>query len=781
MLLVSFFLLITPYVLPQQNPADAIEDLRPGAWRVMGPFEPGASKRFTGPRAAVSKMRPGVPWLALRESYSGVNGADLSWSAPDLEALLTPAGRKKVNPRERVFLDSGVLDLRAILAGQGSQTKRASKNVVYLYRPIYATQASTVVATCGVIGKATVWWNGKPVIRDRQAKRLIPDAYPLTFSVEPGLNHLLIEVVDSYPAWQFELRGTQGLGVARINRSVELGVDFLLDAQLIDGSWPPYSKHVNGTSALAVYTLIKSGISPRSEAVLKGLAYLRQAERAEGTYSAALELMALQAGEDPQDAKLIESIARRLITGPRDSGLWGYNMGGSGATGGGGDLSNTQYAALGLRAAAKSGVTIPQRTWKALADGVLSCKEGGGGGATSSSAFGFAYSIGSRSASPSMTAAGVGTLAICQTYLNSSKSSDSLRRITRAIEGGIHWLGRNWDLGKGPASMNNFYFLYGLERAGGLTGLEVFGNHAWYKEGARRIVELQKSNGRWDNDSSPLVECFGLLFLRRATSRHAFTSTSISQNHLLNSDLKDGPLLLRLSLGNPSSMWVDSNSENFEDIARVVYWLQPPGQTWRRTEEMFENRFAIQEDLAIPGEWKVRADAQLNNGDLLTSGTIEFMQSDGISPQRLAYATEGQKNFAPSSRPECIASSAAKGSAAAALVDGNYTTSWRCSKLDKSPEVVIKFRGRRKASSMKLVLAPRAVTASTFGPQPTRVEVTINDQKPVLLRIPTYRHEKAVLEFEKRIAVKKIKLRVISLSDGSPGGASVGFSELELY
>ena len=779
MLLVSLFLLLTPCVLPQQNPVDSVQDLRPGSWRVLGPFAPGAAKRFTGPRAAISKMKPGVPWSALRETHVGAQGAELSWTHPDLESLLAVADRKKSNPRERALLDSGALDLRAILASRGNQTKGASQNVVYLYRSVYATKASTVSAHCGAIGKATVWWNGKPILRDRQLGRLIPDGYPLTLKVEPGLNHLLIEVSDEYSGWQFELRGAQHIGIARINRSIELGVDYLLDTQLIDGSWPPYGHFVNGTSALAVYTLIKSGVSPRSEAVLKGLAYLRQADRAPGTYSAALELMALQAGEDPQDLTLIESIATRLMSGQRDNGMWSYNMSGGGRDGG--DLSNTQYAALGLRAAAKSGITVPQQTWRALAQAVLSCKEGSGGPASSSSAFGFGYSVGSNSASPSMTAAGVGTLAICQTYLSPSDSERSLRKVVRAIDSGCRWLGKNWNLGTGQASMHNFYFLYGLERAGGLADREVFGEHGWYQEGAQRIVELQYDNGRWENHASPLVGCFALLFLRRATSRHAFTNISLSQDHLLQSDLKDGPLLLRLSLNHPESMWIDGNSNHFEDISRVVYWLQAPGQTWQRTEEMFENRFAIQYDMGIPGEWKVRADAQLGDGSLLTSGTIEFTQREGVSAERLAYVTEGQANTMPSGRPETNATSAANGSPADALVDGNYATSWRCKVSDKSPEVEIKFRGRRKVSSLKLVLAPRAMLATHQDAQPTRVEVTINDETPVLLRIPSYRHEKAVLEFDKRVMIKKIKLRIVSVGTGQLGKSSVGFSELELY
>ena len=47
---------------------------------------------------------------------------------------------------------------------------------------------------------------------------------------------------------------------------------------------------------------------------------------------------------------------------------WGY-------PGGHPDLSNTQYAAMALRAAAAAGVSIPAKAWKRLADAVLDYAE----------------------------------------------------------------------------------------------------------------------------------------------------------------------------------------------------------------------------------------------------------------------------------------------------------------------------------------------------------------------------------------------------------------------
>jgi hypothetical protein len=774
MLLVSIFLLAAPcWMQPQQSADEVVANMRPGAWKMLGPMKGSNSKGARDLRTSVKKMQAGVPWSTLRKDFAGANDSVASWTTVDLESFSTVTGKNLVNPVERRDLDSGAIDLRTLVPGE-----QESEKVVYLYRPVYANDASTTVVTCGAAGKMSLWWNGKRMISNKEFHTLKADNTKLTFDLQPGVNHLLIEVSDDYLEWKFEMRSLGHVDVHRINRSIDLGVEYLLDTQLIDGSWPPYGHYTNGTNALAIYTLIRSGQSPRSEAVLKGLAFLREQSRAPGTYSSALELMAFDAGGDAQDKELITSIAQGLIQGQSSNGLWSY---GASHRGGGGDLSNTQYAALGLRAAAHSGVEIPQSTWENLVRATLACRKGGSGQASTTATRGFGYSVGSSPRS-SMTAAGIGTLAICLANMKQGSDKKLARKAESAIEGGIRWLDKNWTLMEGAPSMNNYYFLYGLERAGGLADREMFGKHSWYLEGAERIVNDQESNGRWDNDPSPLVESFALLFLRRATSRHALTSVNLRNDRLRKSSPDGGPLQLRLSLNNPNALWIDSGTEGFSEIARVVYWLQAPDSPWQKIEEMFENRFAIQHDLAVPGDWKVRADAQLNDGSLLTSGTIEFHQREGISAERLAYVTEGRFNIAPAGSPTIKASSYNQKNLPQALTDGLYSTSWRCKSNDSQPQVDISFRRSRKASVLKLVMTPRALTTTHGASIPQLVEVTINDLPPKMMRVPTYIHEKALLEFDGEIQVKRIKLRVISLDRGRLGqNVSVGFAEVELY
>ncbi len=63
-------------------------------------------------------------------------------------------------------------------------------------------------------------------------------------------------------------RGAQDLGSLRasIDEAIDRGVEYLLACQLRDGSWAEYSEHFgSGQTALSLYALLKSGVSPRQE------------------------------------------------------------------------------------------------------------------------------------------------------------------------------------------------------------------------------------------------------------------------------------------------------------------------------------------------------------------------------------------------------------------------------------------------------------------------------------------------------------------------------------
>ena len=68
----------------------------------------------------------------------------------------------------------------------------------------------------------------------------------------------------------------------------------------------------------------------------------------------------------------------------------------------------------------------------------------------------------------------------------------------------------------------HYYYLYGIERVGALSGRKEIGGKAWYPRGATFLVRNQQGDGKWVdttcmNPKDVLGTCFALLFLKKAT------------------------------------------------------------------------------------------------------------------------------------------------------------------------------------------------------------------------------------------------------------------------
>jgi hypothetical protein len=201
------------------------------------------------------------------------------------------------------------------------------------------------------------------------------------------------------------------------------------------------------------------------------------------------------------------------------------------------DLSNTQYALLGLAAALRCGVPVPKDALVKVAEHLLDTQEKTGpeirriihldqgpGYATRYAtnkydrARGWGYVPGQR-ATGSMTTAGVSSLAICRSELLNWPGYQGAfgTRVERGIADGLAWLTKNFSVTGNPGGGNrwHYYYLYGLERTGVLTDKRFLGDHDWYREGAEFLVRRQRPDGSWPGALTNT--CFALLFLRRAT------------------------------------------------------------------------------------------------------------------------------------------------------------------------------------------------------------------------------------------------------------------------
>jgi hypothetical protein len=197
------------------------------------------------------------------------------------------------------------------------------------------------------------------------------------------------------------------------------------------------------------------------------------------------------------------------------------------------DNSNSQYAALGLRACRDSGILIPepvaQRAHQFWIDRSCGPDPSKGVATGGSEPVSWGYKERTNEACGGMTAGAAGALCIYDYLLdpNHSWSKDPM------VTGGLAWLAANFRADRNPGNCQNdgregehqrYYYLYALERLGKLYGTEAIGTHQWYPEGAQEILKRQRGDGAWQSDNPAqnpgLVQntCFAILFLRRATA-----------------------------------------------------------------------------------------------------------------------------------------------------------------------------------------------------------------------------------------------------------------------
>lgn len=132
-----------------------------------------------------------------------------------------------------------------------------------------------------------------------------------------------------------------------------------------------------------------------------------------------------------------------------------------------------------------------------------------------------------------MTSAGVATMAILESFIRDDQ--DALPDGTpvccgepqpnQPLERGINWFRNNFSAREHPNYQHRGYFLYyiyGLERAGRLSGRRYFGDHDWYREGADYLSLMQDNViGTWKGaagegeQNSVVGTSFALLFLSK--------------------------------------------------------------------------------------------------------------------------------------------------------------------------------------------------------------------------------------------------------------------------
>jgi hypothetical protein len=316
----------------------------------------------------------------------------------------------------------------------------------------------------------------------------------------------------------------------QIDRAIEEGVKGIWATQLPHGGFSdpnfkptgPARHYTGDKDVMAMIVLAYAGEDPLKNPKMKeALKVLLEIEITH-TYTLGFRVITLaelcRRTEDRNFKSSLRAVIRHdvdqlLAIQRKDNGGWSYDQ----RTGAWSwDFSNTQLAVLALGEAVKVGIEVPAEAFQRVLQLYLQEQLDDGG-----------WNYGNKSinwgqipAYGSMTAAATASLFIIRDVLNpgqgcpckSGKSGGRRdRSVEKAITGGVSWLGQHFtpkeNARGGP--MRPYYWLYAAERVGQHTGLKYFGDHDWYQEGAKHILETGRnySWGTFDRTS------FALLFL----------------------------------------------------------------------------------------------------------------------------------------------------------------------------------------------------------------------------------------------------------------------------
>jgi hypothetical protein len=370
-----------------------------------------------------------------------------------------------------------------------------------------------------------------------------------------------------------------------IDRAIDRGVRQLSARQRPDGSWQIRGRrdrrHDCGLTSLAGLALLNGGV-PRTNLrvvrardfvyrwMTRGMPTGRRRTVDKSTYTTGLALyFLLEAGLRPEDP-VIPLMADRLATGAGASGHWGYGparrLDPDGA--GGGNISTSLYAVLGLRAAHRHGVPVEPRCLRRLMKSLEKTRRDGAWGYAPAGNWNRMYMDPYFSGTTNGLAAYLMAGEILGRWTSPEKALED-----PVVKDAVAWLGRHFTPDRGPDGVaynepifrEPHYGLYAAERAGCLLAIRMFGDVDWYLRGARFLVTTQSGNGEWKPPAdvlraygayydSTVTTAFGVLFLARGTravstppNRVLVTPTPAGFDGL---DLKGGPVLPEKTFAN---------------------------------------------------------------------------------------------------------------------------------------------------------------------------------------------------------------------------------------
>ncbi len=318
---------------------------------------------------------------------------------------------------------------------------------------------------------------------------------------------------------------------AEIEAAISKGRDYLYSVQAADGTWesvPGPQKDAtdqsanggqySGHTALIVYALLSAGDKASDPKLSRAVEFLKKTDTL-GTYALGVRcqvwLMLPQTPDVKQRMQKDSQILVRTMRTQGDAqGMYDYMF----DKGNGYSHSRSQYAVLGVWAAERSGIKVPEGYWPVVEKAWIRNQDPSGGWTYQHPVSGYQK----EPLTPGMTAVGVATLFITQDYVRSGATCSG-NVDSAAITKGLKWMGDNMDKVATDKSYDRDFplpTLYAVERIGVAAGVKYIGGVDWYQKGATWLVMKQNKNGAWTVGASyanaPYQStAFALLFLAR--------------------------------------------------------------------------------------------------------------------------------------------------------------------------------------------------------------------------------------------------------------------------
>jgi hypothetical protein len=302
-----------------------------------------------------------------------------------------------------------------------------------------------------------------------------------------------------------------------------------------------HSSRSTGESAMIALALLKAEVPPSDPALLACVARIRarftsstyapEMGPGSGTYEAGATAMVLANLDAVSNRGLIAMVATYINGRQNANGSWDYSNRSQG------DTSISQYAVLGMWEAENAGVDVSPSVWDHAAEWYMSTQSGGG-------SWNYHRDEPQHAETLSMTAAGVGSLMICQRQLERYRQnkrgtspllsalvpegghekyhpSTTNAQLNQAINRGLAWIAANFAPGNlALTGQSPYYGLYGIERIGALGDRQTIGRLDWFAKGRSFIESTQSADGSWSGGHGvEMNTVWAILFLTKSTAK----------------------------------------------------------------------------------------------------------------------------------------------------------------------------------------------------------------------------------------------------------------------